>query len=146
MPELKYATSYYWRAEDETGPEEESCNIWHATQTDIDHDGDNFASRRDEFEIFCSETLRDAIVNAHYWPVGIEFDSGLSEEELVEAAGIINELLHDEKFCGHFPYQEMYGEDKTFTRDDLKVHVNEIPEPVDDSEIEADDVGDYGES
>lgn len=140
---LKYSTCYYWRAVEVTGTEEESCTIGRATQEDIDHNGDNFASGREEFETFCSETLRDAIINAHYWPAAIEFDSTMSKEELTEAAGIINELVHDEKFCNRFAGKTAYSADMAFTVDNIIVHrknSNDIPAPVEDN------TSDYGDS
>jgi len=140
---LKYTTCYHWRAVEVTGTEEESCTIGHATQEDIDHNGDNFSNGIVESKTFCSETLRDAIINAHYWPTLIEFDSDMSKEELTEAAGIINELVHDEKFCNRFAGHTAYSADMAFTVDNLVVHrgnSDAIPAPVEDN------TSDYGDS
>lgn len=85
------------------------------------------------------ETLRDAIMLAESWGVEhhgatktpfVQFRS-LSENEMIAAASIMDEIVHDESKS----YFETW-KDKTFTKDNLEMFGIEydIPEPVEDSE------------
>ena len=81
------------------------------------------------------EHLRDAIMLAESW--GVEYHGAtktpfvqfrsLSENEMIAAASIMDEIVHDESKS----YSE-YWKDKTFTKDDLKMFGVEydIPKPV----------------
>jgi len=83
------------------------------------------------------ETLRDAIMLAESWGVEhygatetpfVQF-RGLSDNELISAASVMNEIVHNESKS----YFETW-KDKTFTKDNLEMFGIEydIPEPVDE--------------
>ena len=113
----KYAMVYSWHYEDG-----ESCAIAHAGELEIEHNGDKWVSTREKYDLQCTETLKEAIMCSKYWAPDILFAEDFTDDECVEAANIINELVHDNGYLNKFE-REGYG-DREFTADDVQI-INE---------------------
>lgn len=117
--DLKYVVIYSYNAY--IGYE--MCAVLHATEEAIEQDGNNIMGRNETYEVNCFETLEKAIKMAKYWAPSLQFGDDFSEEEYREAARVINDLIHDEKYCGRFLNKEVATKD--FTRADIKtIEVN----------------------
>lgn len=113
----KYAMVYSWHYEDG-----ESCAIVHAGELEMEHNGDNWISTREKYNLQCTETLKEAIMCSKYWAPDIVFAEDFTDDERAEAANIINELVHDNDYLKKFE-REGYG-DRVFTAGDVQM-INE---------------------
>ena len=113
----KYATLFAWDRD-----EGAKCSVYYAGPEELKRDGDNHVSSNDEFEMFCSETLEEAIKEAHFWAAAITFDPKFTDDEKAEAVRVINKLIHDPKYTSHYARCDELEEQirKQFTSEDLK--------------------------
>lgn len=142
----KYATVIIW--DYETGDE---CDVFYAGDFEREHDGDNYSGSRDSLEMFCSDTLEEAITNAQYWPPEMKFSSEFSDAERNEIVGVINKLMARKDFVQKFDPSVEVTRDITVA--DLKIvdfnnpeAETDIPEPVEEVPMDGEDNDrEYGE-
>ena len=74
-----------------------NCTIRYATKDDEEYDGYNMVGRGGDegFDMFISNNLEDAIINAHFNPQMIEFD--LSDEDIKLKDQILTQYVWDKE-------------------------------------------------
>ena len=108
---LKFAVEYSYNGF------EEWAVIRHATEEDLERDGDNWCGIDSFYRLNCYDTLDQAIENAGFWPPCISFEGEFSEEEKEAAVATVNTLISDCNFCSKFlkvPVKETYSVSELF--------------------------------
>lgn len=116
----KYATLFTWDRDE--GPK---CSVYYAGPEELKRDGDNYVGSNDELEMFCSETLEEAIREANFWAAAITFDPKFTDDEKAEIVRVINKLIHDPDYTRHYAKCDELDEQirKGVTSEELKFFV-----------------------